>query len=199
MNGVATELAWQRCIESDCGAQYGLNEQLYVCRHCGGLLEIENESNVAADPEALRRLWQSRLASPDERDRSGVWRYRELLPFSDGAPIVSLAEGNTPLYDAPRAARYCGLNALKLKHQGCNPTGSFKDTGMTTAVTQARILAARTVVCASTGNTAASLIAYDGRAELKCAIDVPRGQVSHRKLAASLDYAAAMMEVDGKF
>jgi len=102
MTAVSIDLALQRCIESDCRAQYGLNEQLYVCERCGGLLEIENESKFAADPEALRRLWQSRLASPDERDRSGVWRYRELLPFSDDAPIVSLAEGNTPIYDAPR-------------------------------------------------------------------------------------------------
>ncbi len=199
MTAVSIDLALQRCIEPDCGARYGLNEQLYVCPHCGGLLEIENESDVSADAEALRRLWQSRLASPEERDRSGVWRYRELLPFSDDAPIVSLVEGNTPLYDAPRAARYCGLNALKLKHQGCNPTGSFKDTGMTTAVTQARILGARTVVCASTGNTAASLAAYAARAGLKCAILVPRGQVSHAKLAQSLDYGGIVLEIEGNF
>ncbi len=199
MTAVSIDLALQRCIEPDCGARYGLNEQLYVCPHCSGLLEIENESDVSADAEALRRLWQSRLASPDERDRSGVWRYRELLPFSDDAPIVSLVEGNTPLYDAPRAARYCGLNALKLKHQGCNPTGSFKDTGMTTAVTQARILGARTVVCASTGNTAASLAAYAARAGLKCAILVPRGQVSHAKLAQSLDYGGIVLEIEGNF
>ena len=86
---------------------------------------------------------------------------------------------------------------LRLKHQGCNPTGSFKDTGMTTAVTQARILGARTVVCASTGNTAASLAAYAARAELKCAILVPRGQVSHAKLAQSLDYGATALPTDG--
>ncbi len=199
MTPVSIDLALQRCIEPDCGARFGLNEQLYVCPHCGGLLEIENETNALPDAETLRRLWQSRLASSDERDRSGVWRYRELLPFSNSASIVSLAEGNTPLYDAPRAARYCGLNALKLKHQGCNPTGSFKDTGMTTAVTQARILGARTVVCASTGNTAASLAAYAARARLKCAILVPRGQVSHAKLAQSLDYGGIVLEIDGNF
>ena len=199
MTPVSIDLALQRCIEPDCGARFGLNEQLYVCPHCGGLLEIENETNALPDAEALRRLWHSRLASSDERDRSGVWRYRELLPFSEDAPIVSLAEGNTPLYDAPRAARYCGLNALQLKHQGCNPTGSFKDTGMTTAVTQARILGARTVVCASTGNTAASLAAYAARAGLKCAILVPRGQVSHAKLAQSLDYGGIVQEIDGNF
>ncbi len=199
MTSVSIDLASQHCIESNCGAQYGLNEQLYVCPRCGGLLEIENESNVVADASALRSVWRARLASPDEKDRSGVWRYRELLPFSDDAPIVSLAEGNTPLYDAPRAAGYCRLNRLKLKHQGCNPTGSFKDTGMTTAVTQARILGAGTVVCASTGNTAASLAAYAARAELKCAILVPRGQVSHGKLAQSLDYGAVVLEIDGNF
>jgi threonine synthase len=91
------------------------------------------------------------------------------------------------------------VNALTLKHQGCNPTGSFKDTGMTAAVTQAVILGARTVVCASTGNTAASLAAYAARAHLQCAILVPRGQISHNKLAQSLDYGAAVLELDGNF
>jgi len=199
MTAVSLDLALQRCIESNCGAHYGLNEQLYVCSRCGGLLEIQNELHTLPDANALRNVWQTRLASPDRKDCSGVWRYRELLPFSEDAPIVSLAEGNTPLYEAPRAARYCGVSDLRLKHQGCNPTGSFKDTGMTTAVTQARILGARTVVCASTGNTAASLAAYAARAQLKCAILVPRGQVSQAKLAQSLDYGAAVLEVDGIF
>src|SRR5258706_15882943 len=111
MTAIATDLALQRCLESDCGAQYGLDEQLYVCPRCAGLLEIV--THAIADADALRQLWQSRLASPDKKDRSGVWRYRELLPFTDDAPIVSLAEGNTPLYDAPRAARYCGLDRLQ--------------------------------------------------------------------------------------
>jgi threonine synthase len=122
-----------------------------------------------------------------------------LLPFAADAPIVTLTEGNTPLYDAAVSAAYCGLETLTLKHQGCNPTGSFKDTGMTTAVTQAVILGARTVVCASTGNTAASLAAYAARAKLQCAILVPRGQISHNKLAQSLDYGAAVLELEGNF
>jgi threonine synthase len=113
--------------------------------------------------------------------------------------VVSLGEGNTPLYDAPRSADYCRLPQLKLKHQGCNPTGSFKDTGMTVAVTQARKLGARLVVCASTGNTAASLAAYAARAELQCAIIVPAGQVSMAKLAQALDYGAKVIEIDGNF
>ena len=125
----SSTVARQRCIDPKCGAIYGLNERLYVCPRCGGLLDVEENWDSLPDPSALRELWQARMASLDARDRSGVWRYRELLPFADDVQIVSLAEGNTPLYDAPRSAAYCGLSALRLKHQGCNPTGSFKDTG----------------------------------------------------------------------
>jgi threonine synthase len=199
IEGLTPKPAAQRCIEPACNARFPLNERLYVCPSCGGLLDVEQDDFTALDPGQLRDGWTNRLASFDARDRSGVWRYRELLPFADDAPIVSLAEGNTPLYYAPISATYCGLHALTLKHQGCNPTGSFKDTGMTTAVTQALILGARTVVCASTGNTAASLAAYAARADLQCAILVPRGQISHAKLAQSLDYGAAVLELEGNF
>lgn len=151
------------------------------------------------DPVALRELWLARRISFAPLDRSGVWRFRELLPLSDESDVVSLGEGNTPLYDAPRTAAYCRLAHLKLKHQGANPTGSFKDTGMTAAVTQARKLGVRLVVCASTGNTAASLAAYAARADLLCAIIVPEGQVSHAKLAQALDYGARVLVIDGNF
>jgi threonine synthase len=193
----ARTTATQRCIDPSCGARFGINERIYVCPRCGGLLDVVQESST--DVEQLQALWTRRLASFEPRDRSGVWRYRELLPFADDAPIVSLAEGNTPIYDAPVSASHCGLDALTLKHQGCNPTGSFKDTGMTAAITQALILGVQTVVCASTGNTAASLAAYAARAKLQCAILVPRGQISHAKLAQSLDYGAAVLELDGNF
>lgn len=192
--------ASQVCIESDCGARFPINKRLYTCAKCGGLLDIEATVGRDANPEALRDVWRARLTSlEDATITSGVWRYRELLPFGADVSIVTLAEGNTPLYDAPRSARYCGLHTLALKHQGCNPTASFKDTGMTVAVTQARVLGVRTVVCASTGNTAASLAAYAARAELRCAILVPRGQISHAKMAQSLDYGAAVLELDGNF
>jgi threonine synthase len=191
--------AAQRCIEPECGATFDLNEQIYTCRVCGGLLEIVQQPKSGRDVQHLRAIWRARLTSQNERDMSGVWRFRELLPFSYSIAVVTLGEGNTPLYDAPRSAHYCGLEALKLKHQGLNPTGSFKDTGMTTAITQARILGAKTVVCASTGNTAASLAAYAARADLQCAIVVPHGQVSHAKLAQSLDYGAKVLEVEGNF
>jgi threonine synthase len=194
-----SERASQRCIEPHCGERYSLDARLYVCPRCRGLLDVEREAGMEISSERLRTLWATRLASFEPRDRSGVWRYRELLPFADDVRVVSLMEGNTPLYDAPRAAQYCNLDALAFKHQGSNPTGSFKDTGMTTAVTQALRLGVRTVVCASTGNTAASLAAYAARARLQCAILVPRGQISHAKLSQSLDYGAAVLELDGNF
>ena len=194
-----SEQFFQRCISPGCQAEYNLDDRLYVCSRCGELLDIERSAEARIDPTSLRDLWRTRLSSLDVRDRSGVWRFREFLPFDDSTPIVSLGEGNTPLYDAPRSAAYCRLSQLKLKHQGANPTGSFKDTGMTTGVTQARKLGARLVVCASTGNTAASLAAYAARADLLCAIIVPEGQVSHAKLAQALDYGARVLEIEGNF
>ena len=195
----AVEKGVQRCIDSACGASYGLRERLYVCPRCGGTLEIDCHLDAFRDPAALRKRWEARAASRDPRDVSGVWRYREMLPFDEPIPFVTLFEGNTPLYHGPRSANYCRLDDLRLKHQGCNPTGSFKDTGMTTAITQAVVLGARTAVCASTGNTSASLAAYAARAGLQSAVLLPRGQISAGKLAQSLDYGALVCEIDGNF
>ena len=191
--------AVQRCIVPACSSAFGIREQIYVCSRCGGPLEIEIPLEILKSVPDLRERWQARAVSHDPRDRSGVWRFRELLPFDDDVPVITLFEGNTPLYDAPRSAKYAGLTALRLKHQGCNPTASFKDTGMTAAVTQAKLLGARAVVCASTGNTAASLAAYAARAELQCAILLPRGQISPAKLAQSMDYGAVICEIAGNF
>ena len=187
----------QRCI--NCENEFGLDERLYVCSRCGDLLEIERREPLRESAEELRARWLERRKSGDVRDRSGVWRFREFLPFASDEAVVSLGEGNTPLYDAPRSADYCGLTSLKLKHQGNNPTGSFKDTGMTVAVTQALKLGMRLVACASTGNTAASLAAYAARTRMRCAILVPEGQVSDAKLAQALDYGAQVLEIEGNF
>jgi threonine synthase len=189
----------QRCIEPQCASLYDINLRLYECSRCSGLLEITPPSQSLHCADDWRELWRSRRDSDKALDNSGVWRFRELLPFTPHAPVVTLEEGNTPLYQAPRCAAYCGLDSLQLKHQGANPTGSFKDTGMTTAVTQALVVGARAVLCASTGNTSASLAAYAARADLQCAILVPHGQISHGKLAQTLDYGAQVLEVDGNF
>lgn len=189
----------QRCIEPNCRTTFELDERIYVCPRCSGLLDVEPVGPVNIDASSVRTKWRARLSSADARDRSGVWRFRELLPLSADVEIVTLMEGNTPLYEAPRSAAYCGVDALQLKHQGLNPTGSFKDTGMTVAITQAKSLRSTLAVCASTGNTAASLAAYAARANMPCAILVPAGQVSLAKLAQALDYGASVLEVEGNF
>ena len=188
----------QRCINGDCQGEFGIEERVYVCKRCGDLLEVERRAGKS-DRSWLREVWADRRMSNKVRDRSGVWRFREFLPFEDEDEVVSLGEGNTQVYEARRCAEFCGLDELRLKHQGNNPTGSFKDTGMTVAVTQAKKLGAKRVVCASTGNTAASLAAYAARADLVCEILVPRGQVSSAKLAQAIDYGATVTTIEGNF
>lgn len=128
--------------------------------------------------------------------------YRSWLPFGADTPVVTLNEGNTPLIHAPRLAEEIAPGAglrLYLKYEGLNPTGSFKDRGMTAAITQAVIEGAETVICASTGNTAASAAAYAARAGLRCLVLVPRGKIALGKLAASLAYGAEVISIDGSF
>lgn len=134
---------------------------------------------------------------------SGVIRaYREYIPITENAAIISLNEGNTPLIQADRLAEKIAPGAglrLFLKYEGLNPTGSFKDRGMTAAVTQAVHEGAHTVICASTGNTAASAAAYAARAGIRCIVLVPEGKIALGKLAACLAYGAEVLGVDGSF
>lgn len=133
-------------------------------------------------------------------EQSGVWRYREAFPFlHDTSSVVTLREGNTPLLDAPLAAQYAGLGAITFKHQGFNPTGSFKDNGMTCGVTQAVFLGKKRVACVSTGNTSASMAAYASKAGLKPIIFLPHGNISFGKLSQALEYGAITLQVEANF
>ncbi len=134
-------------------------------------------------------------------DQSGVWRYRELLGFVDTNQqrAVTLREGNTPLLAAPEAARYGGLDALVFKHQGFNPTGSFKDNGMTCGATQGLRLGMKRVACVSTGNTSASMAAYASSAGMTPIIFLPHGNISYGKLAQALEYGALTLQVEANF
>jgi threonine synthase len=152
------------------------------------------------DAAALKKTWRERRMNNTKLDQSGVWRYRELLPFDDALDyVVSLREGNTPLLDAPRAAEYGGLARLTFKHQGFNPTGSFKDNGMTCGVTQAKRLGMKRVACVSTGNTSASMAAYASAAGLDPIIFIPHGNISYGKLAQALEYGARTLQVEANF
>ena len=189
-----------RCIEATCEERYPIDERLYTCRRCGGLLDVQYDFNPSATPSDLKAVFRHRRTADTELERSGVWRYRELLPFvKDLSKVVTLAEGNTPIYEARRSAKYAGLDELRFKHQGMNPTGSFKDNGMTTGVTQAVALGAQAVACASTGNTSASMAAYAARAGMRAFVFIPADQISYGKLSQSLEYGAKVVEIEGNF
>lgn len=187
-----------RCIENRCSASYSISEKIYSCPACGGLLDVAYDFHLA-DIDEMKAQFKARRASDEAVDRSGVWRFRELLPFADLSHIVTLREGNTPVYDGPSSSEYAGLDALRFKHQGMNPTGSFKDNGMTTGVTQARALGASAVACASTGNTSASMAAYAARAGMKAFVFIPAGEVAYGKLSQSLEYTAKVIQIEGNF
>jgi threonine synthase len=169
-----------------CGREYGSNEIIYKCQSCGSLLE------VIIDPPKIT------LAEMSKRPL-GVWRYIEFLPVDEGAEVVSLQEGGTPLYMCEKLAKWAGVRSLYIKFEGANPTGSFKDRGMTLGVTKAKSLGSRAVACASTGNTSASLSAYAARAGLTCYVILPAGKVAMGKLAQALMHGAKVITVKGNF
>lgn len=187
------------CFNSACRTRYGIAAVLYNCPECGGLLETRYDfSNL--DVAALKKAWRERRMSNAPLCQSGVWRYRELFPFiEDDCHIVTLREGNTPLLEGPRAAEYGGLARIAFKHQGFNPTGSFKDNGMTAGVAQARRLGMKRVACVSTGNTSASMAAYASAAGLDPLIFIPHGNISYGKLAQALEYGAKTFQVEANF
>jgi threonine synthase len=188
-----------RCIEPNCRRSFAITERLYACPACQGLLDVAYHFALPS-AEELKALFKTRRTSDAEIDRSGVWRFRELLAFlEDTANVVTICEGNTPIYTAPRSADYAALDQLRFKHQGLNPTGSFKDNGMTTGVTQAKALGAKAVACASTGNTSASMAAYAARAGLRGVVFIPAGQVAYGKLSQSLEYGSLVVEIEGNF
>ena len=185
-----------KCI--NCQTEFPTTERLYTCSQCNGLLDVAYDL-TSVSGERLLSGWDWRRASPKTIDQSGVWRFRELLPEASEDEIITLTEGNTQIWDAPRSASYAGMERLAFKHLGMNPTGSFKDLGMTTGITQARRLGAQAVACASTGNTSASMAAYAARAGMKAFVFIPSGQIALGKLSQALDYGAEVLQIEGDF
>jgi threonine synthase len=191
--------AYLQCIEEDCYRRQDSKRDAHSCAFCGGLLEVKYDF-APFDPERMRREWHQRRLSGEPIDRSGVWRFRELIPIvEEGQRIVSLSEGSTPLVGTRRAGWWAGNVHLTIKHQGNNPTGSFKDLGMTACITRAASRGVRMVACASTGNTSSSMAAYAGRAGMKALLFVPYRQISAAKLAQALDFGALVVEVGDTF
>jgi len=177
----------------DCGSVVDPDRPVTQCTECGGLLDVE-----LSIPEPLS---QEDFAAngPDALMGSGVWRYRKLLPKLPIESIVSRAEGHTPIYWDERLAHYAGLQRLGLKHEGQNPTGSFKDRGMTVGVSHAKSVGATVVACASTGNTSASLASYAAAAGMSSLVLIPEGKISGGKLAQTVAHGARIVQVEGDF
>lgn len=195
-----------RCF--GCGARISGTEARpdFRCAVCGDLFEVEypgwaqRSSHDRPNPGALKWLWRERRCSSEALDHSGVWRFRELLPILDSfGNAVTLREGNTPLYSLPRAAKSLGIDQLFAKHQGMNPTGSFKDTGMTAALSVALERGFEWVACASTGNTSAAMAAYAARAGLRSLVLIPEGKIAWGKLAQAMDYGAVTCQLKTDF
>lgn len=175
-----------RLVCVHCAATYAPDQIIYTCKRCGHLLAVEYD---LCDIEVSRDEWMRRPLS--------VWRYRELLPVR-GEP-VSLQEGGTPLYHLKAIGKELGIPELYAKHEGMNPTGSFKDRGMTVGVSMARQLGMTSVACASTGNTSASLAAYAAKARIPCVVLLPAGKVALGKVAQALMHGARVISIRGNF
>jgi threonine synthase len=176
---VADDGVWLACIE--CGETFApFEDVIYTCAECDGLLEVRYD----------------RYPTFDEFEGRGVWRYAAALPFDEG---VSLPEGDTPLHEVPRLEDEVGVRNLRVKHEGMNPTGSFKDRGMTVGVRVAEAVGVNRLACASTGNTSAALAAYGGRADLETLVLLPAGKVAAGKIAQAALHGARILEVDGNF
>jgi threonine synthase len=173
-----------QCFE--CQRVFPAEEAGFRCKACGGLLEVRFDLAGRREP-----AWNGRQLS--------VWKYRELLPIEKQESIVSLAEGGTGLHHCKRLGRKLGLKKLFVKNEGENPTGSFKDRGMTVAISKARELGKKKVLCASTGNTAASLAAYSAKAGMECIVLMPKGKVAGGKMLQVIMHGAKLIQVKGDF
>jgi threonine synthase len=194
--------AFQRCISPACGYTCGIEEVRTACPKCGDLLDVAYDWDKAQPPKSLRyfeEMW-SRRSEPLRF--SGIYRFHELLPFATPDSVVTVGEGQTLLQQADAVGQYVGLKpgSLYLQYEGMNPSGSFKDNGMSAAFTHARAIGAKRAACASTGNTSASLAMYCAATRLmKAVIFIGSGKISYGKLSQALDYGALTIQIAGDF
>lgn len=191
---IAAALAAVRVRCMDCGTEAAADRPITVCGVCGGLLDVEIPLDRPIRPEEIGADLSPVLRA------SGVWRYRALLPTLPESTIVTRAEGNTPIYWDDRLAAYAGLSGgFGVKHEGHNPTASFKDRGMTVGISHAKAVGAKVVACASTGNTSASLASYAAAAGIPSLVVIPEGKISGGKLGQTIAYGAKVVQVEGDF
>jgi len=200
------ERAFQQCINPGCGATYAIEQVKVACTKCGSLLDILYDWDRLPVPKSLgyfEHRWSTKGSGVQgQLDFSGVWRFRELMPFfRTDDDIVTIGEGRTNLQRADLLARQMGMKPgkLMLQYEGLNPSGSFKDNGMTAAFTHAKMVGAKKVACASTGNTSASLAMFASLVEMDGLVFIGSGKISFGKLSQALDYGALTIQVQGDF
>jgi threonine synthase len=194
--------AFQRCIHPHCGATVDLAETAFHCPKCGGLLDVAYDWNKLPVPANLKHFESKWASRHNPYDFSGVWRFRELFPFARDEQILTIGEGQTLCQRADSVANYAGMKpgGVYLQYEGMNPSGSFKDNGMTAAFTHARMVDARRAACASTGNTSASLAIYCAATSLmRAVIFIGSGKISYGKLSQALEHGALTVQIAGDF
>ena len=198
--------AFQKCINPACGATYDVEQVIVACTQCGSLLDVQYDWRKLPTIKGLsffEHRWSTKGIGVEGRlDFSGVWRFRELLPFyREEDQIVTIGEGRTCLQQADLLAKQLGMKEgkLLLQYEGLNPSGSFKDNGMTAAFTHAKMVAARKVACASTGNTSASLALFASLAQMQGIVFIGSGKIALGKLSQALDYGAMTLQIHGDF
>lgn len=196
------ESAFQRCIQPECGGTLAVDDTRFVCPRCHSLMDVCYEWSRLAVPKTLRFFESRWKQRHDPLAFSGVWRFRELLPFAEPRWIMSIGEGQTILQSADGLCGYVDLvpGRLFLQYEGMNPSGSFKDNGMTAAFTHARMVGAKRAACASTGNTSASLAVFCSATSLmRAIIFIGSGKIAYGKLAQALDHGALTIQIAGDF
>jgi len=196
------DVAYQKCISPSCGKTYSVDEVRVACDHCGGLLDVKYDWDRLTPPNRLTDLEKYWTRRNEPIYFSGLWRFHDLLPFAPPEKIVTVGEGQTLLQQADEVAEFAGLarGRLYLQYEGMNPSGSFKDNGMSAAFTHARTVGAKRAACASTGNTSASLAMYCSVTRLmKAVIFIGSGKISYGKLSQALDYGALTVQINGDF
>ena len=197
-----SDAAFQKCVSPACGATYAVDEVRVNCARCGELLDVVYDWDRLRPPASLAHFEEKWTRRREPLAYSGVWRFRELLPFAPPEMTVTIGEGQTLLQVAPVVAKFVGVESdrLHLQYEGMNPSGSFKDNGMSAAFTHARLTGANRAACASTGNTSASLALYACVTRLmKAVIFIGSGKISYGKLSQALDYGALTMQIAGDF
>ena len=200
--GIKSDLAYQKCINVDCGTTYGINEVLTSCNKCDDLLDIVYNWDRIQVPDRMSDFEQMWTRRHEPLRFSGVWRFHELLQFAPAERVITVGEGQTLLQQANSVARYVGIRQgqLYLQYEGMNPSGSFKDNGMSAAFTHAHMVGAKRAACASTGNTSASLAMYCSVTQLmKAVIFIGSGKISYGKLSQALEYGALTVQISGDF